>query len=101
MTKVEEIFDGLIWTGSTVTLAGADWLRQHVWCNWDLGATFWVDAMRFTSEGPYVGRRSDLEGFRIYVSDGTEAPMSPAEAWKVDGRDVVWERVADVDPLRG
>ena len=97
MTKVEQIFDGLIWTGSTVTLAGADWLEQRVWCNWDLGATFWVDAMRFTSEGPYIGWRSDLEGFRIYVSDGTEAPMSPAEAWEVDGRDVVWERIADVD----
>jgi len=97
MTKVEQIFDGLIWTGSTVTLAGADWLQQDVWCNWDLGATFWVDAMRFTSEGGYVGRRSDLEGFRIYVSDGTEAPMSPAEAWKVDGKDVVWERIADVN----
>ncbi|MBI4531835.1 MAG: hypothetical protein HY709_09990 [Candidatus Latescibacteria bacterium] len=37
-----------------------------------------------------------MNGFKLYVSDGAETVHSRGTVWQVDGRNIVWDQVADV-----
>jgi len=92
------IFDGLAWTHWMCSLYGDDWLPRGSWFIWDLGCAFWVDTIRMTCKyRKIVNCETFFEGFRMYISDGTPALRSPAPQWRVDGKDVRWERIADVN----
>ncbi len=92
------IFDGKAWEHWMCALYGDDWLPQGSWFLWDLGCAFWVDTIRMTCKyREIVNADTFFEGFRMYVSDGTLALRSPAPQWQVDGKDVLWERIADVN----
>ena len=58
-----------------------------------------MDAIRilsFDSTARLRSFRADMNGFKLYVSDGTETIHSRGTVWQVDGRNIVWDQVADV-----
>ena len=104
-TSPEFIFDGLLRTPWVMIRLGDDWFRSshgQPWMKWDLGCQFWMDTIRITSDAPSVRwgsiiRDTYFEGFKLYVSDGTEATATALDVWKVDGKDISWEQVADIN----
>ncbi|MFC1526336.1 hypothetical protein ACFL6X_05955 [Candidatus Latescibacterota bacterium] len=99
------IFDGLMWTGWKMTNLGSNWLQganllNGPWVRWDLGAEFWMDVIRIhSSSGGTAGgdAQPNMDGFRLYVSDGRESAIERHDVWKVDGRNVEWDLIADID----
>lgn len=101
-----DLFDGLLWTGWRMTNLGADWLqgknlRNGPWVRWDLGAEFWVDTIKLTSGGVIFStgeaRTPPMDGFKIYTSDGRESTLARHEVWQVEGRNIEWKLIADVN----
>lgn len=101
-----DIFDGLMWTWWKMTNMGTNWLqgknmRNGPWVRWDLGAEFFIDTIRLTSSGGALSSSTQakppMDGFRIYVSDGTEGTLARHAVWQVEGRNVEWNLVADVN----
>jgi len=90
--------DGQLWTYANVHRA-SDWEAEG-WFKFDLGAVFWIDTIRIVSYPVYMslpGLSGPMDGFKIYVSDGTQATYSPGgDAWKVEDKPLVWEKVIDV-----
>ena len=105
-TNPSGIFDGSLWTLWKMTNLGSDWLQgknlvNGPWIRWDLGGEFWIDTMKLHASGPSVTTNSDartpMDGLRIFYSDGKEGTVTRHSVWQVDGRNVDWELVADVD----
>ena len=99
------LFDGLFWTSWETPLRGDPWaepgpLGVGGWVGsflqWDLGSQFWVDSIRVLGRTKEAVR-TDMDGFRLYVSDGTTTTRSADSVWRLNGRDLQWEQVADVN----
>jgi hypothetical protein len=93
---VRDMFDGLMWTEWWVS-QNASWEEQG-WFKIDLGNAFWLDTIRLLSLPRSRAEKpgTDIDGFKVYVSDGTEAAFSTGAVWQVGGKDMVWEQVAEV-----
>jgi hypothetical protein len=94
------LFDGKMWTYWVVRLLGDDWAENGGWLRWDLGSQFWVDTIRILSVDTRARNlddsAADVNGFKLYVSDGTEAVRPRPKVWLFDGKNFVWEKVGDV-----
>jgi len=106
VTLPVKIFDGLLWTSWRMTNLGVDWLQgknqlNGPWVRWDLGAEFWIETMRLTSSGGAhsygEGSKTPMDGFRVFFSDGREGTLVRHQVWQVEGRNIEWEMVADVN----
>jgi hypothetical protein len=106
VSSTVDLFDGLLWTGWRMTNLGVDWLqgqnmRNGPWVRWDLGAEFWVDTIKLTSAGLTLStgwaQTPPMDGFKIYSSDGKESTLSRHEVWQVEGRNIEWDLIADVN----
>lgn len=106
VTLPVDLFDGLLWTGWRMTNLGADWLqgqnlRNGPWVRWDLGAEFWVDTIKLTSGGVTFStgeaQTPPMDGFKLYASDGRESTLTRHEVWQVEGRNIEWKLIADVN----
>lgn len=92
-----DLIDGNLWSHQKITHS-TDWER-YGWFWIDLGNVFWVTAIRIISLPVWrtpPGLIDEMDGFKLYVSDGTEAAYALGDVWKVKGRPLVWEEVADV-----
>ena len=100
------IFDGLLWSSWKMTNLGTDWLQGvHLlngpWIRWDLGAEFWVDTMKITSSGGAASYNNPagppMDGFRVFFSGGKEGTLTRHEVWQVEGRNIEWDLIADLN----
>ncbi|MCK5379826.1 MAG: hypothetical protein KAJ81_00055 [Candidatus Latescibacteria bacterium] len=99
------LFDGNLFDFWISPLYGTNWndgestRSAGAWFRLDLGATFWLDTFEFLqiSDERIGGGATDVNGFKMYTSDGTPASEKGNVAcWQPDGRDVIWEFLADV-----
>ncbi|MFH1007595.1 MAG: hypothetical protein V1800_08850 [Candidatus Latescibacterota bacterium] len=95
------LFDGNLFDFWISPLYGTDWNQGGggAWFRLDLGAAFWLDTFELLqiSNERVGGSETDINGFKMYTSDGTPASERGSIAcWQPDGRDVIWEPLADV-----
>lgn len=91
---VKYLYDGFMWTDAAWISHRYDWTVDG-WFKIDLGATFWVDTIRLLALPP--DDDNDLmDGFKLYVSDGSETAASVGEIWRVNGRNLKWDELVDI-----
>ena len=99
------LFDGNLFDFWISPLYGTDWNKGSntrsagAWFRLDLGCVFWLDTFELLqiSNERVGGSATDVNGFKMYTSDGTPSPEKGNVAcWQPDGRDVIWELLADV-----